>query len=70
MEKYPVIIYAGAALLGKVGGEMVMTDPFIAGRLHPSRGAVYLVEAACAAVVIIVGWVVVRRDMARQTAGR
>ena len=28
MDKYPVIIYIGAAILGKVGGEMMITDPF------------------------------------------
>jgi YjbE family integral membrane protein len=28
MDKYPVIIYIGAAILGKVGGEMIITDPF------------------------------------------
>ena len=27
MDKYPVIIYIGAAILGKVGGEMIITDP-------------------------------------------
>ena len=29
MDKYPVIIYIGAAVLGRVGGEMMITDPFI-----------------------------------------
>ncbi|NCO59214.1 TerC family protein, partial [bacterium] len=28
MDKYPIIIYIGAAILGKVGGEMMITDPF------------------------------------------
>ena len=27
MDKYPVIVILGAALLGKVGGEMIYTDP-------------------------------------------
>ncbi len=55
MDKYPVIIYIGAAILGKVGGEMIMTDPFTTGILHPSKWAVYAIEALFAAGVIIVG---------------
>ena len=55
MDKYPVIIYLGAAILGKVGGEMIMTDPFTTGILHPPTWAVYAVEALFAAGVIIAG---------------
>ncbi|MGJ3522559.1 TerC family protein [Nitratidesulfovibrio sp. D1] len=29
MERYPIIITIGAAVLGKVGGEMIVTDPFM-----------------------------------------
>ncbi len=68
MEKYPIIIYAGAALLGKVGGEMIITDPVVAGLLTPTRPVVYLVEAVCAAGVIIAGRLWVRRDLAKQAA--
>jgi len=31
MDRYPVILWIGAALLGKVGGEMMATDPFVVG---------------------------------------
>jgi len=31
MDRYPIILWIGAALLGKVGGEMMATDPFIVG---------------------------------------
>src|SRR5512137_1919509 len=31
MNKYPIILWAGAAILGKVGGEMMITDPWVAG---------------------------------------
>jgi YjbE family integral membrane protein len=68
MEKYPVIIYGGAALLGKVGGEMIITDPVVAGLLKPTWPVVYLVEAVCAAGVIIAGRLCVRRDLAKQMA--
>ncbi|MBI5579197.1 MAG: hypothetical protein HY895_08590 [Deltaproteobacteria bacterium] len=31
MDRYPIILWLGAALLGKVGGEMMATDPFVVG---------------------------------------
>ncbi len=70
MDKYPVIIYIGAAILGKVGGEMMITDPFTVGllpasfttpdtttpdRLHPLPVLQYTIEAVFAAGVIITG---------------
>ena len=65
MDKYPIIIYIGAAILGKVGGEMIITDPFTvrllpdsllaADRLHPLPLLQYSVEAIFAAGVIVAG---------------
>lgn len=37
MDKYPIIIYLGAAVLGQVGGEMMVTEPFIVQILNPSN---------------------------------
>jgi YjbE family integral membrane protein len=63
MDRYPVIIYAGAAILGKVGGEMIMTDRLTAGLLHPEPWLVRTVEAALAAGVILaaLAWQRLRR---------
>lgn len=55
MDKYPVIIYIGAAVLGKVGGEMIITDPFTVGILKPGKLAIYSVEAFFAVGVIVAG---------------
>jgi YjbE family integral membrane protein len=66
MDKLPVIIYIGAALLGKIGGEMIMTDPVMNRFITPSKVVVYSVEAAFAAAVIIIGRFRVRQDMAKQ----
>ncbi len=70
MDKYPVIIYIGAAILGKVGGEMMITDPFTVNLLpenlvRPDADApvellFYSVEAFFAAGVIIAGKVWMR----------
>jgi len=55
MDKYPVIIYIGAAILGKVGGEMIVTDPFTVNILKPGKLVIYSVEAFFAVGVIAVG---------------
>ncbi len=55
MDKYPIIIYIGAAVLGKVGGEMIITDPFIVNILKPGKLVIYSVEAVFAFGVIAAG---------------
>lgn len=55
MDKYPIIIYIGAAVLGKVGGEMIITDPFTVNILKPGKLVIYSVEVVFAFGVIAVG---------------
>src|SRR5580698_2173854 len=55
MDNYPVIVYAGAALLGRVAGHMIMTDAFTVQTFAPSAALGYSVEAGCAIVVVIAG---------------
>ncbi len=43
MDKYPIILWAGAAILGKVGGEMMITDPWVSGVFNPPKWIVYAV---------------------------
>jgi YjbE family integral membrane protein len=66
MDKYPVIIYIGAAILGRVGGEMIMTDPFIIQTFHPSTVLQYGVEAFFTIGVIVAGKIGIRMKIARQ----
>lgn len=35
MARYVIIVFIGAAILGKVGGEMILTDNFVAAKLLP-----------------------------------
>ena len=37
MDRYPIILWIGAAVLGKVGGEMMITDPWVHGLLNPPK---------------------------------
>jgi YjbE family integral membrane protein len=55
MDKYPFIIYLGAAVLGRVAGEMMITDPFIHNLLHPGKFMEYGVQAVFAVGVIVAG---------------
>src|SRR5260370_9110392 len=45
MDRYPSTIYLGAPILGKVGGEMMITDPSVQRMLHPSQAMLYAAEA-------------------------
>ena len=58
MDRYPVIIYLGAAVLGKVGAELIMGDPLVADRFHPSTAVEYLVQACFAVGVIVVARII------------
>ncbi|OGP54596.1 MAG: tellurium resistance protein TerC [Deltaproteobacteria bacterium RBG_13_52_11] len=55
MDKYPIIILIGAAVLGRVGGEMMITDPFIGKFIHPNKIVEYAVQIVFAVGVIVVG---------------
>jgi YjbE family integral membrane protein len=59
MDKYPFIIYIGAAILGKVGAEMIFTDPVIVENMNPTVFFQYAMEALFAVGVIGIGklWV-------------
>jgi YjbE family integral membrane protein len=64
MDRYPLILYIGAAILGRVGGEMMMTDPFVQSTFHPSNILRYCVEVSLTIGVIVVAkiWLKMTRD--------
>jgi YjbE family integral membrane protein len=68
MNRYPMILWVGAAILGKVGGEMMITDPWVHGLLNPPKWVVYAVMAFF--VVFVCGlskWIANRRKAAACT---
>lgn len=65
MDKYPIIIYIGAAVLGKVGGEMIITDPFTMDIFSPGRVIIYSVELFFAVGVIAAGKLWMRWKISR-----
>jgi YjbE family integral membrane protein len=82
MERWPIIITIGAALLGFVAGEMAITDPAVGGWVKatfahvndkPVLGGLSL-EILCgligAAFVVVVGlWIARRKEAAAAAAG-
>jgi YjbE family integral membrane protein len=63
ISRFPMFIWAGAALLGWISGEMIVRDPALHryGMPH-GQMAHYVAAAAGAAFVILVGWWLRRRD--------
>jgi YjbE family integral membrane protein len=55
MNRYPATIYLGAGILGKVGGDMILRDPFVTGLLHPTDLARYAVDAVLIVVILLMG---------------
>ncbi len=66
MDKYPIIVYIGAAVLGRVGGEMIITDPFTVKLIEPGKVLQYSVEVIGAVGVIVVGKLYMRWKISRQ----
>jgi YjbE family integral membrane protein len=61
MDRYPVIVYIGAATVGRVGAEMMITDPVLTGYISLPVAARYGFEVFCAAGVIIIGRLALKR---------
>ena len=65
MDKYPFLVYLGAAVLGRVAGEMMISDPFIEKVFHPSTIFQYSVQAFFTLGVLVAGKIWIRWKIAR-----
>ena len=61
MDRFPALIYIGAGLLGKVGGDMILTDPFVVQTWHPTPLFRYVVSGALVLAVIAAGRMICRK---------
>jgi len=64
MDRFPALLYVGAAILGQVGAEMMLTDAFVTRTLTPSHTLVYAGEAVGVIGVLLVSWLVARKKKA------
>ncbi len=63
MDKYPIILWLGAGILGKVGGEMMITDPWVHGLLSPPKWVEYAVMVFFVAFVCgLSKWIALQRQ--------
>lgn len=53
MDRYPVVVYLGSAVLGWVGGGMIMTDRLIVGLWPATALEIRAVEILCATLVVL-----------------
>lgn len=64
MDRYPAIIYVGTAILGKVGGGMIMTDRLVEEVFQSPRWLTQAVEGwlALGVILVVFGWRRTRRS--------
>jgi YjbE family integral membrane protein len=75
LDRLPILVWAGSALLGWVAGELIATEPVLAP--YVSYIADYLsitpklvsriVETICALLVVLVGWLTIRISRRRRS---
>lgn len=62
MDRFPIIVWIGAAILGQVAGSMIATDPWLVAALKRIPLNPHTVEIAAetglATVVLITGWAI------------
>lgn len=61
MDRFAWLVYLGAAVLGQVGGSMILTDAYVARTLHPAEALIYGVEGALALALFAAGFAIARR---------
>jgi len=61
MNRYPALLYIGSGILGRVAGDMVLTDPFVERTLAPSTPVNYIVQAVLAVGLVVTGFLLCRK---------
>jgi YjbE family integral membrane protein len=71
LDRFPILVWAGAALLGWIAGEIMIEDPATIGWLGAEtvHKFVYVAAAAGALFVVAAGWVLRRRRHLAITEG-
>ncbi len=69
MDKYPIIVWIGAAVLGRVGGEMIITDPWVAELINPGTVLKYACEIIGAVGVIVASKLYMKWKISKQANG-
>jgi YjbE family integral membrane protein len=67
MDRFPIIVWIGAAILGKVAGEMIVTDRLFFPSAQADDWLVHSLGGLGAALVVIIGLAIRQREARRRT---
>ena len=64
LARFPILVWAGAALLGWVAGDMFISDPWLVGKIGEASAHQFehFVAAAGAVIVVGLGYVISRKN--------
>ena len=68
LERFPIIVWAGAALLGWIAGEIIAKDPLFTANLDPATAHTAWIIGATLGALFVVGAGLVRRRWLRRSA--
>ena len=68
LERFPIVVWAGAALLGWIAGEIIAKDPLFTATLDPAAAHTVWMIGATLGALSVVGAGLVRRRWLRRSA--
>jgi YjbE family integral membrane protein len=68
LERFPIIVWAGAALLGWIAGEIIVKDPLFMGHLDPTTAHTVGLAGAAFGAVLVLSVGLIRRRWLRRSA--
>ena len=68
LDRFPIIVWAGAALLGWIAGEIIAKDPLFTANLDPEAAQSVWIIGATLGALFVVGAGLVRRRWPRRSA--
>jgi YjbE family integral membrane protein len=66
LERFPIVVWAGAALLGWIAGEIIAKDPVFTANLDPATAHAVWITGATLGALFVVGAGMVRRRWLRR----
>ena len=68
LERFPVVVWAGAALLGWIAGEIIAKDPLFTANLDADAAHTLAIVAATLGALFVIAFGLVRRRWLRRSA--
>ena len=68
LERFPIVVWAGAALLGWIAGEIIAKDPLFTANLDPASAHTVAIIGATLGALFVVGVGLLRRRWLRRSA--